>query len=89
MNNDSIKDGGKCTINFLNLINWYISKDLITKKIYPLLYLNYESAGEFVINNDTKRVDTDVTIVHGNKDSVYSPKAILNYHTHPISYIWS
>jgi len=71
-----------------NLITWKISKDLINEKLQKLLYLNYESAGEFAINTKTKRVgedDNSVTIISGKKDSVYSPNAILNYHTHPIS----
>ncbi len=76
---------GQCTIDSFDLINWYISKSLINEKIYPLLYLDHESAGEFNINNGTKKVDTSVTIIEGSKDYVFSPNAVLNYHTHPIS----
>jgi hypothetical protein len=74
-----------CSINSNNLITWKISKDLINRKLESLLYLKHESAGEFVIDNKTKSAHSEVTILPGKKDSVYSPNAILNYHTHPIS----
>jgi hypothetical protein len=53
--------------------------------LYPLLYDNKENAGEFFLNFDTKKTEHKVTLIEGSADSVEAPKALLNYHTHPIS----
>ena len=61
-----------------------------------LLFLNVESAGEITFNdtscklgvNYTKicnKESNNITYKNGDKDSVYTPLAVVNFHTHPLS----
>jgi hypothetical protein len=63
---------------------WVVSQEAINK-ITKFLYLETEKSGTFSINTETKGTDKDITIIHGDKDSVETPLSLVNYHTHPIS----
>ncbi len=67
-----------CSINSdSKLIKWTIKKETL-KPLYPYLFYDKEIAGEIKLS-----------IVNGDKDSVSAPKAIVNYHTHPLSCYFS
>jgi len=65
-----------------------------TKK--GLLFLNVESAGEITFDDTSCKLDINQTKIcnkesnnikykNGNKDSVDTPLAVVNFHTHPLS----
>lgn len=66
------------------IYKWDITKEAL-EKLYPLLYQDIENSGEFNLEFSKKKTSHKVTLVKGDKDSVEAPKAIVNYHTHPIS----
>lgn len=63
---------------------WIISKESMDQ-LYPLLYEDREIAGKFQLKCSEKKTSHEVSFVNGDKDSVEAPKAIINYHTHPVS----
>lgn len=82
-----------------SLVEWYLPKEnieniLINKK-NGLLFKPYESAGKIefedtackVIDNEkvcNKTMTTTLKFRNGNADSVLTPMAVINYHTHPL-----
>lgn len=83
-----------------SLVEWYIPKEnienvLINKK-NGLLFKLYESAGKIefadtsckVIDDEEvcdKTMTTTLKFKNGNADSVLTPMAVINYHTHPLN----
>lgn len=61
---------------------WTINLDTINE-LNNLLFKDYEIGGKFEVNGSL-RLDTYKT-KNGGKDSVEAPKAIVNFHTHPVS----
>ena len=81
-------------------VSWVIPKncikDTLLKKPGGLLFLNVESAGEVQFKNDTCKINSksektcdkkmkSIKFKKGNKDSVMTPLAVVNFHTHPLS----
>ena len=66
---------------------------LVNGRYNGLLYLDNESAGDidFVDHSCTldkichKQTEKDLKYKHGNSDSVITPNAVINFHTHPLS----
>ena len=60
----------------------HIPLDLVNQTLLNLTN-NYEVAGCFYCNEDDtiRTIDTN----KGDKDSVYTPNNVINYHTHPVS----
>jgi len=65
-------------------IKKWIIPNLIINEILRYLYYDVEMAGELKLTTETKEVHKYTTI-QGESSTVSTPKAILNYHTHPIS----
>ena len=70
--------------------------NLVNQKYSGLLYSDTESAGDidFVDHSCTinkmdkvchKQTKKDIKYQNGNSDSVVTPNAIINFHTHPLS----
>lgn len=73
-----------CSINYNdNKLHKWIIPNEIFKNIYPKLYLKDEVAGKMNLHIEKKTV-INHTMNKGFGDSVEAPKAIVNYHTHPI-----
>ena len=76
----------------------YIEDTLIgTSNKKGLLYLNVESAGEIEFKNSSckinkkseklcdKTISSNLKFKNGSIDSVYTPLAVVNFHTHPLN----
>jgi len=69
-----------CKVGNSKIYKWKIPKEIINN-ILRNLYKDHEVAG---ILNLMDRNVVNYTEVKGEKDSVEAPKAIANYHTHPV-----
>ena len=83
----------KCTISNKK-VTWFINKELIDDMFYnDLLHKKKEYSGKLIFENTSDCSDEgicnkyikDIITKVGEKDSVVTPLAVINFHTHPKS----
>jgi hypothetical protein len=72
-------------------VTWVINKNVVNNLYYKnLAHKNEEYAGKVVFSDSCKngicnKKFKDISISKGNNDSVLTPLAVINFHTHPFS----
>jgi hypothetical protein len=73
-----------CYVSDNKLIKWKIENEDI-KHLYKHLYANRELGGKFKLSTGSKNTSKVICSNVGSADTVDSPMAIVNWHTHPVS----